>query len=300
MFGPLCRRRGDEFATPVAPTHSSGTHREARCCFATRGGASTLDARLNGNSGNRSSQRKPREVGARTGASSAQLESTAFLSHVWAGLRSIGSLFSEVVANSARAFGRPLAAGLVIGVALIGTSAPSIAADITDITFKTGFQLKERAIQTLEDPNVKAAWGYFESDKKLKPDFAGLVEIKFRVDNSPDLSTLFFMPFYEGPNSKSELKHLVLLAQTPKTSRVLLGEISTETKSPEVIDERVAVEGKVQEGHGQVKSFFKCSVVGCVPAGLGCLYGGPAWLPCFCLWCGGAVVSCGLLEVFYP
>jgi hypothetical protein len=230
------------------------------------------------------------------------LENTAFLSHVWAGIRSIGSLFSEVVANSARPLGRSLTTGLVGAIALIGASAPSpsSAADITDITFKTGSQLRERAIQSLEDPNVKAAWAYFERDKKLKPDFEGLVEIRFRVDKSPDLSTLFFMPFYEGPNSKSEQKHLVLLAQTPKTSRVLLGDISTETKSPEVIDERVAVEGKVQEGHGQLKSFFKCSVVGCVPAGLGCLYGGPTWLPCFCLWCGGAVVSCGLLEVFLP
>jgi hypothetical protein len=274
-------------------------------CAATDGrnvfeSASTLDPRLYGNPGNRSSAGRPRDVQARTGTACAQVETFGFLFGVWAGIRSIGSLFSEVVANSARPLGRSLTTGLVCAIALIGASAPSSAADITDITFKTGFQLRELAIQSLEDPNVKAAWAYFEGDKKLKPDFEGLVEIKFRVDKSPDLYTLFFMPFYEGPNSKSEQKHLVLLAQAPKTSRVLLGDISTETKSPEVIDERVAVEGKVQEGHGQLKSFFKCSVVGCVPAGLGCLYGGPAWLPCFCLWCGGAVVSCGLLELFFP
>jgi hypothetical protein len=261
--------------------------------------ARTLDPRLYDNSCNRSSRRKPREIGARTGASSAQLESTAFLSHVWAGLRSIGSLFSEVVANWVPLLGRLLAAGLVGAIALIGASNPSCAADIKDVTFRTGDQLKERLSQAMAEPNVKTAVLYF-GDSKLRLDYNGLTEIKFHVDNNPDFFSLFFIPF-EEPDPKSGLKHLVLLAEAPKSSRVLLGTISTDAKPPEVRDEKLVVEGKIQPSpKGTLKNFFKCSVVGCVPAGLGCLYGGAAWLPCFCLWCGGAVVTCGLTEVFFP
>jgi hypothetical protein len=91
-----------------------------------------------------------------------------------------------------------------------------------------------------------------------------------------------------------------LLAETPKNSQVLLGTISTEAKTPEVKEEKVVVEGKVEPGQGSMKNFFKCSAVGCAPAGLGCLYGGPEWLPSFCLWCGGSVVTCGLTELFFP
>src|SRR5258708_8785340 len=133
----------------------------------------------------------------------------------------------------------------------------------------------------------------------MVPDYKGLSEIAFRVDNEPGFFSLFFIPFNDR-DDKDGLKHIVLLAQSPKSTRVLLGQISTETKTSEVKEENVAVEGKVQPGKGTLKNFFKCSVVGCVPAGLGCLYGGPAWLPCFCLWCGGALATCGLLEVFYP
>jgi hypothetical protein len=150
----------------------------------------------------------------------------------------------------------------------------------------------------MANPNVKAAVGYF-AERKLFPDSHGFTEIKFRVDNSPDFSSLFFIPF-EGPNANAELKHLALLAETPKNSRVLLGEISAEATPPEVREEKIVVEGKIEPGKGQLKSWLKCSAVGCVPAGLGCFTGGAAWLPCFCLWCGGAVVACGLNEILFP
>jgi hypothetical protein len=54
--------------------------------------------------------------------------------------------------------------------------------------------LKDRFGRVMANPNVKAAVGYF-AEKKLYPDFGGLTEIRFRVDNAADFSSLFFIPF---------------------------------------------------------------------------------------------------------
>ena len=116
----------------------------------------------------------------------------------------------------------------------------------------------------------------------------------------PTNSTACFSFRSQRKHPKEPLKHLLLSAQGPNGTRVFLGTITDEKGRIEVLEEREAVDGKVQEGRGQLKNFFKCSVVGCVPAGLGCLLGGATWLPCFCLWCGGSVISCGLLEIFFP
>jgi hypothetical protein len=143
---------------------------------------------------------------------------------------------------------------------------------------------------------MKAAVAFFANDNlKIDPD--GLFEIKFRVDKAPDFDNLFFVPFYEKGN---ELKHVVVLAQTPKSSRVLLGTLAGDPKQPEVKEEKAAVEGKIQSGQGQLKRFFKCTLVSCVGAGAGCMYGGPAWLPCFCLWCGGSAIGCAIVELLVP
>jgi hypothetical protein len=183
---------------------------------------------------------------------------------------------------------------------------------------RTGAQLKERLSQVSAQPSAKVALEYF-AGSKLSPDPNGLAEIRFRQVNVPDYYSLFLIPFVEAPHS--DQKHLILYADGPLTERsggnsgievtgaikstnrprVLLGTVSTEiNKLPEVKDEKIVTDGKVQPGNGHLKSFVKCSVVGCVPAGAGCLYGGPSWLPCFCLWCGGSIVSCGFLEFFFP
>jgi hypothetical protein len=175
-------------------------------------------------------------------------------------------------------------------------STPTLAAEFSDVTVRTGSQLKDRFSKAFENPNVRAAIGYFAEDG-LKVDPDGLVDMSFRVDNAPDFDSLFFVPFYERT---SEFRHVVVLAQTPKSSRVFLGTLSGDPKQPEVKEEKVALDGKIQPGQGQLKSFFKCAIVSCASAGAGCLVGGAAWLPCFCLWCGGATIGCGAVELLVP
>jgi hypothetical protein len=176
--------------------------------------------------------------------------------------------------------------------------ATASAAEISDITLRSGSQLKDRIGQAYSNPNFKAAVEYF-GERQLRIDYDTLVEVKFRADRKPEIYDLLLVPFSEANRNPAE-KHLVLLAETPKNSKVLLGTISTEAKPPEVREEHVVIDGKVQAGQGSLKNFLKCSGGGCAPAGLGCLYGGPEWLPCFCLWCGGSLVACGLEELFFP
>jgi hypothetical protein len=107
------------------------------------------------------------------------------------------------------------------------------------------------------------------------------------------------MPFSDEGRTGKE-KHLIVYASDPKGDRVTMGTFTTEGNVVEVKDEQVVVDSKVQPGQGSLKSFFKCSLGACVPAGAGCLYGGPSWAPCFCLWCGGGILACGALELFWP
>jgi hypothetical protein len=178
-------------------------------------------------------------------------------------------------------------------LSLRGTASPAI----FRYYVRSGSQLKERVSELItNNPNVRAAVKDFE-DRKLFGSYGELVEIKVRVNNGPGFSTLLFIPFAEPD---PQLKHFVLLAETPKSSRFLMGTISTESRPPEVKDEKLVVDGKIEPGKGSLSNFLKCSVVACAPAGLGCLYGGPSWLPCFCLWCGGGLLTCGLLELLVP
>lgn len=190
-----------------------------------------------------------------------------------------------------------LVGGLIAALVVLLTLTPTRAADFSDVTLRTGSQLKDRLLDTLEkDQNMKAAVAFF-ADDKLKVDTNGLVEITFRVDKAPDLDKMLFVPFDDKSDGP---KHVVVLAQSPKNSRVMLATLSGDPKLPEVKDEKVAIDGKIQPGQGQLKSFFKCAFVSCVGAGAGCLYGGPAWLPCFCLWCGGSAVGCAIIELLLP
>ena len=185
----------------------------------------------------------------------------------------------------------------LIGVLLFSNVYAVRAADISDVNLVTGSQLKDALFQVMKDiPNVEAAVNFSSKEQNLKLDFDALVAISFRVDKK-DPGGLFFIPF-RGTDNKDQLKHVVVLAQTPKSSRVLLGTISTEDpKNPQVTDEKVVVEGKVQQGDGHLKSFFKCAGTNCLGAAAGCLYGGPEWFPCFCLWCGGSAIGCGIVEL---
>jgi hypothetical protein len=306
------------------------------------GAVSVLDARSYGSSGNRS-QQKRRDGQERTGGDPcAQVDAVTVLSHIWAGIRSIRSLFSEVVVFPEPFTQFQVAGALLAAITVIVPSNPIRAADVADITLRSGPQLKERLSQVMADRNGKAALDYF-GNTKLYPEWDGLTEVRFRVLNTRDHFSMFFIPVAQrresedldhraptvaarvplpAPRHEADerpdprrrgrvdvssaevptegLKHLVLVAEGPKRTLVLLGTIVTEAKPPEVKEESVVIDGKVRPGQSQLKSFFKCSVVGCVPAGAGCLLGGPSWLPCFCLWCGGSVVSCGLLELFFP
>jgi hypothetical protein len=227
-------------------------------------------------------------------ALSAQVENVAYLFRLWSRVRSACSLPAQAVAT----FKSRLAIFVFVALILNSGVLQAAATEISDVTLRSGIQLKDRVAQAFGNADFRAAHQYF-SEKDLSFNFEGIVEVRFRADHKPEFYDLLLVPFSQ-PKENTNVRHLVVLAETAKHSRVLLGTISTEASTPEVKEENVVVDGKVQPGRGNMKNFFKCSGTGCAPAGLGCLYGGPEWLPCFCLWCGGSVVACGLTELFFP
>jgi hypothetical protein len=100
----------------------------------------------------------------------------------------------------------------------------ALAADVEDVTLRTGIQLKERFSQFSAEQNGGAAVGYFAA-QKLYADFDGLVEFKFRSRKTQANYSLFFVPFAGG--SSANLKHLALSADGPRVNRVLLGSVET-------------------------------------------------------------------------
>jgi hypothetical protein len=225
----------------------------------------------------------------------------ALLSAFWTGVRGSRAFPSPVVASKRGTRYRGM--GLAGAVAFTALSNSPVHAldpkDFIDITFRTGSQLKERFEQRLADQNIWVATKHFE-EQRLRPYYDGLAEFRFRTVDTKRYSTLFFIPFAEpaavtGPSGRQQ--HLLVSAEGPKGARVLLATISTEGKEPEVKEESQVVEGKIQPGQNHLRSWLKCSFVGCVPAAAGCMLGGPSWTPCFCLWCGGSALSCGVLEL---
>ena len=267
-------------------------------------GASFRDARPYGNSGNgcpcknRNVALAHMAVQAGTTESGAQLEAMALLLFRWPSFRDIRSFSSQVVANWRQFIRCHLAISLVGAITLVTFfAAPAQAVDVTDLTITNGIRLKERLPPAGKNRNLDAAMNYF-ADRDLKVSLEGLTEIGFRVVDTKDYYDLFFIPF-AGPNPKGEEHPLILSATGPKGNNVLLGTVSSDSKGiPEVKEEKVVVEGKVEPGKGSLNRFFRCAGIGCVPAGLGCVRGGPGWLPCFCLWCGGSAIACGLNELF--
>jgi hypothetical protein len=177
-------------------------------------------------------------------------------------------------------------------------NAQSTTPQFTDIDLKSGLQLKERFFSLSKNRDVDTAVRYL-ADQKLTPAPEGFVEFEFGVVGRPGRYDLFFAPYAAAPASTQQ--HLLLVAEGPKGARVFLADFAVDPKEPlQVRDEKQVTDGKIVSGENHMKNFLKCSIAGCAPAAAGCVYGVSAWMPCFCLWCGGSVAGCGLLEIFYP
>jgi hypothetical protein len=171
----------------------------------------------------------------------------------------------------------------------------AFAAEPTNVSITTGPQLKQRFEEAVNQQDTATAVRYF-ADRKYSPDIDHLAEVSFQIEK--DNFDLFFIPFDQSaPDATAETVPLVLASRGPKGGKVLLGTISTKTK-PEVKEENVVQEGKIAPGQGQLKRLVGCTVIGCLAAA-GCVVGGPAAIPCFCLTCGGTIIGCGLNELFF-
>jgi hypothetical protein len=197
-------------------------------------------------------------------------------------------------------FGRFLAVLASVAVWIATPYAPCMAADATNVTIVTGPQLKERLGEERKSEDGYAAIRYFE-DRGDKIYLDGLSTVQFQLNNQ-DYS-IFFIPFSQSAaTSKEGQEHpVVLSAKGPKGSKVHLGTVVPHPKEPpEVKDEKIVVNGKIEISKGQLRNFFRCSVKDCLTSSITCLAVGEAWPACLCLGCGAGVVTCGLTELFYP
>jgi hypothetical protein len=217
---------------------------------------------------------------------------------LWSGVRRDIPLSSQVVVARLKQSPKAhLAAGLIAAIALFAVPKSPACAQVTDVRTTTGRELAGRLDQLREKPNVRAALRYFE-DQKLRPFVDGLAELKARRATTDENLTLTFIPV-TGETPSPGLDHVVISAEDSKGGNVLLGTISSETKEPQVKDEKILIDGKVQPGKGFMQAWLKCSLTGCAQA-LACFATGPAWATCLCISCGIAVGSCGVIEYFFP
>jgi hypothetical protein len=209
----------------------------------------------------------------------------------------------QIVAERRAPLGQCFAAAVFVSLAAHNFPAHALDApdpkDFTDVTLRTGSQLKGRLDQLLkEQPNIRAASRYFE-DRKLLPQADGLAEIRFRTTKTKENYGLFFIPFAEEKPVVGQT-HLAVSAEGPKGSRVILGTISAEGNESTAKDEGVVVDGKIQPPDQPfLRNWLKCSLVGCAQA-LSCVLSGPAWPACMCLACGVSVAGCGIVEYLFP
>lgn len=207
-------------------------------------------------------------------------------------------LCPEVAIKNRPRWLRTAFAGAVVLVAVF--CAPCMAADATDVTIRTGPQLRERIDREWKTEDGHAAIQYF-LERGNKVSVENVSEIQFRSDGKDH--SLLFIPFGTTAASKegSQEHSFILSTEGPKGPQVFLGTVVTQPKErPEVKDEKVVVRGKVESDKGQLRNFIKCTAKDCLTASLTCLMGGPEWFPCFCLACGAGAVTCGLTEIFYP
>jgi hypothetical protein len=215
-----------------------------------------------------------------------------------AAIRSSRSLPHQVVTGLRRAFGHCFIAA-VLGALAISPVHALDAKDFTDVTLRTGAQLKARLDQAFKNQNVGAAARYFE-ERKLLMQYDGLAEIRFRTVTTKESYDLFFIPFAES-SPAAGLTHLAVSAEGPKGSRVIVATISTEGQETAVKEENVVVDGKVQPpqpGQAFLRNWLKCSLAGCAQA-LACVLMGPGWPACICLSCGASVIGCGVVEYLF-
>jgi hypothetical protein len=205
---------------------------------------------------------------------------------------------SEVVACSEQPFRRYPSFGWLTAIALIALTASFAHAadpkDIAELTVTTGRDLVGTFELAMKDPNVAAAVRFYD---KYHPSTEGLAQLKARMASTQENVSLFLIPF--GPTTTGD-KPVVLSAQSPKGSRVVLGTISAEANAPPGVKEEYAVsDGKVQPAKEPVlKNWLQCTLITCAGAA-GCLVSGPAWPTCLCLSCGAAAIACGLNEYLF-
>ena len=149
-----------------------------------------------------------------------------------------------------------------------------------------------------EDTHI--AVRYFEErGDKVYPD--GLSAVQFQ-SNQEDYS-IFFVPFTQAAaTAKEGQEHpVVLLAKGPKKSKALLGTVIPQPKGPpEVKDEKVAANGKIESSKGELRNFLKCATKDCLTIALTCLATAEGWPVCLCLGCGAGLATCGFTELFFP
>jgi hypothetical protein len=212
----------------------------------------------------------------------AQMATLAQLRSLWLNGRfSLLPLFQV-----ASRFSRQLMTLVSAAVLFSAACFPALAADATNTTIRTGPQLKQKFEQFQKTEDGGVALRYF-IERGSKPNTDGLSEIQFQKDNK-DFS-LFFVPFYEYGRDSKEGHDLVLAADGPNGTNVLLGTVTAQANEPpEVKGENVVTNGKVEPGKGQLRSFWKCTVSGCLGTAIRCVATGPDWPPC------------GLAQLFFP
>jgi hypothetical protein len=193
-------------------------------------------------------------------------------------------------------------AGLAGATALLSAfCAPCAAADITNVTVITGPQLIGPLSQEeKQSEDVRAAVRYFEErGDKVNPN--GLSVVRFQ-SNDEDYA-MFFVPFVQaGATVKDgQERPTVLLAKGPKKSKALIGTIVPQPKGPpEVKDEKIVTNGKIESGNGEMRNFLKCATKDCLTSALLCLATAEGWPVCLCLGCGIGLATCGFTELFFP
>lgn len=164
-----------------------------------------------------------------------EVEDVADVLGVRCRLRRVRSLPAQALNSALRRTARSVAA--LATLCVLGSSLPTQAEQFYDITLRSGYQVKNRIEKAYDNRDFKAGIDYF-AERDLKIDYQGVVELKFSTDQSAGPYDLVLVPL-SRPNESPTTKHLVLLAETPKSSRVLLGTISTESKTSEVKDEQL-------------------------------------------------------------
>ncbi len=181
------------------------------------------------------------------------------------------------------------------------THAPIDPKDIVDVSLVTGSQARAAIDRPFaRDANFRAATAYMQS-KNLRLAPETVAQMQFTRASTKERYTLTYIPYAE-PVPRREWHHLIVVAEGPKGTRVWAASavVASDGKDVDVREDVAFTDGKPDPTKGVYKAFIKCALVSCSGAAAGCAYGGAAWVPCFCLWCGGSGIACALVEYFLP